>query len=74
MTEALSFFAERIKRDKHQYQEFNVQSSINQQNEYLKLADEVEKETKNIKVVRFNGDNSDTFKKQIDEEFGELFK
>ena len=67
-------FEERIKRDKHQYQAFDVQSSINQQNEYLKLADEVEKETKNIKVIRFNGDNSNTFKSQIDEQFGELFK
>lgn len=67
-------FEERIKRDKHQYQAFTVESSIKQQNEYLKLAEEVEKETKNIKVVRFNGDNSNTFKKQIDEQFGYLFK
>lgn len=67
-------FEKRIKRDKHQYQAFNVESSIKQQNEYLKLADQVEKETKNIKVVKFNGDNSDTFTKQIDEQFGYLFK
>ena len=72
--EDTTVFEKRIKRDKHQYQAFDVQSSINQQNEYLKLADEVEKETKNIKVIRFNGDNSDTFKNQIDEQFGELFK
>lgn len=67
-------FEKRIKRDKHQYQAFNVESSIKQQNEYLKLADEVEKYTNNIKVIRFNGDNSDTFTKQIDEQFGHLFK
>lgn len=67
-------FEKRIKRDKHEYQAFNVQSSINQQNEYLKLADEVESNTKNIKVIRFNSDNSETFTKQIDEQFGNLFK
>ena len=69
-----SVFEKRIKRDKHEYQAFNVESSINQQNEYLKLADEVEKETKNIKVIRFNADNNETFTKQIDEQFGYLFK
>ena len=67
-------FEKRIKRDKHEYQSFNVESSINQQNEYLKLADEVEKNAKNIKVIRFNSDNSETFTKQIDEQFGNLFK
>ena len=72
--EDTSVFEKRIKRDKHQYQAFNVESSIKQQNEYLKLADEVEKTTKNINVIRFNGDNSDTFKKQIDDIFGHLFK
>ena len=69
-----SVFEKRIKRDKHEYQAFNAQSSIKQQNEYLKLADEVEKSTKNIKVIRFNSDNSDTFTKQIDDTFGHLFK
>ena len=69
-----SVFEKRIKRNKHQYQSFNVESSINQQNEYLKMADEVEKSTKNIRVIRFNSDNSDTFIKQIDEQFGYLFK
>ncbi len=72
--EDTSVFEKRIKRDKHQYQSFNVESSIKQQNEYLKLADEVEKTAKNIKVIRFNGDNSDTFTKQIDDTFGHLFK
>ncbi len=69
-----SVFEKRIKRDKHQYQAFNVESSIKQQNEYLKLADEVEKDAKNIKVIRFNADNNETFTKQIDEQFGYLFK
>lgn len=69
-----SVFEKRIKRDKHQYQAFNVESSIKQQNEYLKLADEVKKDAKNIKVIRFNADNNETFTKQIDEQFGYLFK
>ena len=72
--EDTSVFEKRIKRDKHQYQAFNVESSIKQQNEYLKLADEVEKDAKNIKVIRFNADNNETFTKQIDEQFGYLFK
>lgn len=72
--EDTSVFEKRIKRDKHQYQAFNVESSIKQQKEYLKLADEVKKDSKNIKVIKFNADNSETFTKQIDEQFGFLFK
>ena len=33
-----------------------------------------EKDAKNIKVIRFNADNNETFTKQIDEQFGYLFK
>ena len=69
-----SKYENRIKRDKHNYQKFDVESSIRQQEEYLKLADEVEKSTKNIKVVKFANDNSKEDKTKIDEKFGFLFK
>lgn len=67
-------YRKRIQRDKHQYQKFDVESSIKQQEEYLKLADEIEKETKNIKVVRFANDNTEDFKEKINKQFGYLFK
>lgn len=67
-------YDKRIKRDKHQYQKFDVNSSINQQNEYLKLADEVEKETKNIKVIRFDNSKRKDFDAKMEEHFGYLFK
>lgn len=72
--EDVSLYEERIKRDKHAYQSFNVESSIKQQEEYLKLADEVEKNTKNIKVIKFNNENSENYKEKIDEKFGFLFR
>lgn len=52
-------YEKRIKRDKHEYQKFDVKSSMLQQREYLKLADEVEKQTKNIKVIRFENDTQE---------------
>lgn len=66
-------FENRLKRDKHEYQKFEVQSSILQQREYLKLADEVEKQAKNIKVIRFNTDNDGKFEERMEKYFGELF-
>lgn len=66
-------YEQRIKRDKHQYQKFEVESSIKQQNEYLKLADEVEKQTKNIKVIRFENDNQEIFNENMNKYFGNLF-
>lgn len=51
-----SLYEKRIKRDKHDYQKFEAESSILQQREYLKIADEVENNTKNIKVIRFEND------------------
>lgn len=71
--EDASEYETRIKRDKHQYQKFDAQSSINQQNEYLQLADEVEKNTKNIKVIKFNNNTSENFEKNINKQFGFLF-
>lgn len=64
----------RIQRDKGVYQKFSVESSIKQQIEYLKLANEVEKQTKNIKVIRFSNDSDENFVEKINEQFGYLFK
>lgn len=71
--EDTSIYEKRIKRDKHSYQKFEVQSSINQQNEYLKLADEVDNKTKNIKVIRFANDNKENTEKRLQELFGDCF-
>ena len=38
------------------YAKFNIQSSINQQNEYLKIADEISKNYPNIKVYNIAND------------------
>lgn len=67
-------FSRRLKRDKHEYQKFETESSVLQQKEYLKLADEVENQTKNIKVIRFNNDNDGKFEEKMDKYFGYLFK
>lgn len=69
-----SKFAKRIKRDKHEYQKFEIESSIKQQEEYLKLADEIEKTTKNIKVIKINTDENEAYKEKIEKHFGYLFK
>lgn len=61
-------------RDKHQYQKFNIESSINQQNAYLQLADEVEKETKNIKVIRYDNGDCENYEEKINKELDFLFK
>ena len=50
-------FAERLKRSgkaKIDYAAFAVESSIKQQNMYKEIADELEENTKNIKVINFN--------------------
>lgn len=67
-------YEKRIKRDKHQYQEFDVNSSIKQQEEYLKMADEVLKSTKNIKVIKFNNNATNDYKKRINETFSFCFE
>lgn len=69
-----SKYEERIKRSKHQYQKFEVESSIKQQREYLKMADEVEKTCKNIKVIRFNNDTEEIFNKNIQKYFENYIK
>lgn len=67
-------YKKRIQRDKGEYQKFAVESSIRQQEEYLKMADEVEKTTKNIKVIRFDNSDCDNYKEKIKEQFDFLFK
>ena len=67
-------YEERIKRDKHQYQKFELESSIMQQREYLKMAEEVEKQTKNIKVVRFANDTKEMFEENVQKYFGAYLK
>ena len=67
-------YEERIKRSKHQYQKFEVESSIMQQREYLKMADEIEKDCKNIKVIRFNNDSEEIFNENISKYFSEYIK
>lgn len=61
-------------RDKFEYQKFDIQNSINQQREYLKLANEIEMQTKNINIVRFENDTAQGFEKRIKELFEYLFK
>lgn len=69
-----SLYKKRIKRNKHEYQKFEVESSIMQQKEYLKLADEVEKTTKNIKVIRFANDTEEIFEENVKKFFGSYMK
>lgn len=41
------------------YAKFDIQSSINQQNEYLKMADEISSKYPNIKVFKISNDNDE---------------
>ena len=63
-----------IKREKHQYQKFEAESSILQQREYLKMADEVERDTKHIKVIKFENDSQEMFEQNIKKYFGDYIK
>ena len=72
--EDTSEYEKRIKRDKHQYQKFDVENSITQQREYLKLADEVSSKTSNIRVIKFNNNANSDFEKEMQKQFGELLK
>lgn len=67
-------YKQRLKRDKHEYQKFEAQASIMQQREYLKMADEVERQTNHIKVIRFANDDEEKFKVNIQKYFGEYLK
>ena len=50
-----SIYEKRLKRQHHQYQAFSIESSINQQNTYLKLADNLKEA--NINVLKIATDN-----------------
>ena len=60
-------------RVKHQYQKFDIKSSIEQQEAYLKLSEEVKKKAKNIKVIKYNAGNNENYEANIDKELGFLF-
>lgn len=51
-----NLYVDRLKRDKAEYVKFDIENSIKQQNEYLKIADELE-ETKKIKVLKIAMDD-----------------
>lgn len=55
----------------NKYAKFNVQSSLNQQNAYLKMAEEIEQKYKNIHVVKI--DNC-ADKEQVEEEIRKMLK
>ena len=70
-----SLYEERLaSRSKFEYQKFDIQNSINQQREYLKLADEIEKQSTNINVIRFANDNEEMFETQMKEFFEKIQK
>ena len=50
-----SIYEKRLKRQHHQYQAFSIESSVNQQNNYLKLADNLK--AANINVLKIATDN-----------------
>lgn len=70
-----SLYEERLaSRSKFEYQKFDIQNSINQQREYLKLADEIEKQSTNINVIRFANDNEEMFETQMKDFFEKIQK
>lgn len=50
-----SIYEKRLKRQHHQYQAFSIESSVHQQNTYLKLADNLKEA--NINVLKIATDN-----------------
>lgn len=50
-----SIYEKRLNRQHHQYQAFSIESSVNQQNTYLKLADNLKEA--NINVLKIATDN-----------------
>ena len=51
----VDMYKKRLKRVHHNYQEFSIQSSIDQQNAYIGLADDLD--ANNINVVKINMDD-----------------
>ncbi len=64
-----NIFNKRLAREyHHNYQSFSLDSSVAQQNEYLKMCDEIENNPENkIKVVRLSMDDFDTSYQKIKE-------
>ncbi len=58
-----SLFVKRLRRQHHQYQAFSVQNSIDQQNAYLKLLDDIK--CKNIHKIKIATDNLDKAYKKL---------
>lgn len=58
-----SLFVKRLRRQHHQYQAFSVQNSVNQQNTYLKLLDEIK--YKNIHKIKIATDDFDKAYKKL---------
>lgn len=60
--EDTNLFVKRLERDKKavvDYAKFNIQSSINQQEQYLKMADEISSKYPNIKVYKVSNDTNE---------------
>lgn len=60
--EDTSLFENRLSRDGKavpEYAKFTIQSSINQQNQYLKMADEISNDYPNIKVFKVSNDSDE---------------
>lgn len=53
--EDTNIYERRLKRQHHQYQAFSIESSVNQQNTYLKLADNLK--ATNINILKIATDN-----------------
>lgn len=64
-----NLYIERLKRDKAEYVKFDIENSIGQQNEYLKIADDLENKP-NITVVKIAMDDFDTGYDQINKLLG----
>lgn len=54
----INLYRERLAREHHQYQSFSLENSVNQQNEYIKLIDEIDEE--NINKIKLCVDDFDT--------------
>lgn len=67
--EDTNLYIERLKRDKAEYVKFNIENSIKQQNEYLKIADGLNKK-ENITVLKIAMDDFNDGYNQINKLLG----
>lgn len=75
--EDTSLFEKRLKREGKanvKYVDFDIKNSIDQQNTYLQIADEVEEKCNNIKVLKIKNDLPNMATDVFDEMFKELMK